>query len=176
MSYHPSHIPSVKLHTSTSSVSLQSPILNFHLTYVISSSISQSAHIPWFSPRTHLKHPSHLQGVPKKTSLLNFLFNTNSGQIWAFWANLGILGKSGHFGQIWHSGQFWAILGKSGHFGQIWAFAQNCPECPDLPRIAQNAQNAQNCPEFPKLTKMPRIAQNCPECPDLPRIAQNAQN
>ena len=49
-----------------------------------------------------------------------------------FWANLGILGKSGHFRQFWanlgilgnsgHSGQFWAfwaILGKS---GQIWAF------------------------------------------------------
>ena len=93
----------------------------------------------------------NVQGVPKKTSLLNFLVNPNFGQIWAFWANLGnsgqfwafsailgILGKSGHYGQFWAnlgilgilgksgpSGQFkvfWANLGKSGHSGQTWAF------------------------------------------------------
>ena len=35
--------------------------------------------------RFQLPHTLYvIQGVPKKTSLLNFLVNTNSGQIWAF--------------------------------------------------------------------------------------------
>ena len=108
----------------------------------------------WSDDSNEYRRTFQVQGVPKKTSLLNFLVNTNSGQIWAFWANLGNsgqfwafwanLGKSGHSGQIWafwailgilgnsgHFGQFWAfwailgILGNSGHFGQIWAFWAN---------------------------------------------------
>ena len=87
-----------------------------------------------------------------------------------FWANLGILGKSGHPG---HSGQIWANLDR---------FAQILPDLPKMPRLGQNVQNAQICPELPRMPnvpKMPRFAQhaqNCPKCPELPKMPRSAQN